>query len=42
MEQTDVLRSRRRDEGGSSVVEFALVVTLLCTLLLGVVVFGLL
>ncbi len=33
---------RRRDERGSSLVEFALVATLLCTLLLGIVIFGVL
>ncbi len=44
MEQPSVStpRSRRRQEEGSSLVEFALVVTLLFTLLLGVVVFGIL
>lgn len=35
-------RWRRRDEKGTSLVEFALVVTLLCTLLLGIIVFGIL
>lgn len=35
-------RSRRRDERGASLVEFALIVTLLFTLLLGIVVFGIL
>ena len=33
-------RSRRRDEGGSSLVEFAFIILLLSTLLLGIVVFG--
>ena len=35
-------RCRRREERGSSLVEFALVVTLLSTLLLGIIVFGIL
>jgi len=34
--------SRQRDERGSSLVEFALIVTMLCTLLLGMVIFGIL
>jgi len=44
MEQpaVDTSRSGRRDESGSSLVEFALVVTLLMTLLLGVIVYGIL
>ena len=43
MEQADTARSpRRRDERGSSLVEFALVVTLLSALLLGIVIFGIL
>lgn len=43
MEQADTAtRPRRRDEQGASLVEFALVVTLLCTLLLGIVIFGIL
>ena len=43
MEQADTARSpRRRDERGASLVEFALVVTLLCALLLGIVIFGVL
>jgi len=43
MEQTGIAFGlRRRDEQGTSLVEFALVVTLLCTLLLGIVVFGIL
>jgi len=44
MEQPPVsaASARRPDERGSSLVEFALVVTLLFTLLLGVVVFGIL
>lgn len=44
MEQPAVSRSgsRRRDQRGSSLVEFALIVTLLSTLLLGIVVFGIL
>lgn len=35
-------RWQRRAEQGSSLVEFALVVTLLCTLLLGIIIFGVL
>jgi Flp pilus assembly protein TadG len=43
MEQVDTpRRPKRRDERGASLVEFALVVTLLCTLLLGIIIFGLL
>jgi len=36
------LGTQRRDERGTSLVEFALVVTLLSTLLLGIIVFGIL
>ena len=35
-------RPFRQDQRGTSLVEFALIVTLLCTLLLGIVIFGLL
>ena len=43
MEQPDRHRPRtRRDERGASLVEFALIVTLLTTLLLGIVIFGIL
>ncbi len=44
MEQPPVsaVSARRPDERGSSLVEFALIVTLLCTLLLGIIVFGIL
>jgi Flp pilus assembly protein TadG len=43
MEQTATApRSPRRDEEGTSLVEFALIVTLLSTLLLGIMVFGIL
>jgi len=44
MEQPPALAAtvRRRGEQGSSLVEFALIVTLLSTLLLGIVVFGIL
>jgi len=43
MEQTaTTLRSRRRDEKGTSLVEFSLIVTLLGVLLLGIIVFGML
>jgi len=43
MEQSVTSRRRkRRDERGASLVEFALIVTLLSTLLLGIVIFGVL
>ncbi len=43
MEQTvTATRRRRRDERGTSLVEFALIVTLLCTLLLGIIILGVL
>ncbi len=43
MEQPDRPRPRTpRDERGASLVEFALIVTLLTTLLLGIVIFGIL
>ncbi len=43
MEQVDTARSpRQRDEQGASLVEFAFIVILLSTLLLGIVIFGIL
>ncbi len=42
MEQPDTTSAKGRDEQGTSLVEFALIATLLMTLLLGIVIFGVL